>query len=372
MSVIVSPMISTGDLTTAPQIITSDLFPHIYALDTPDAIIDERFDLYPNVYTDYGLPSILTPSIDPAYITGPQKYEYKYKNENGVEVVIRGTYNDVMSSVDVLNTYPPLKKECDTPKKKYFPIYGPGSNPTPAPTNVPAIGTKKDGQYIHLDMGGKIYSGSGSLILVVQNGDPLDAAKIILFMDPKTKQYQETGGRIDLPAANTKIDADTLFKNAAKETSEESAMLFSLSNQSQNVADVSSTLDNTVYRVYVYLIKLNNINNLSAVYDKNKRIIRGYPAYFDESYTETSDLKLFDLKTFVAKLQSRTFGGTSNAPEYFQDTNGTQRLVRLRTMNVIANINSNNLFNDIIRNNKVSSVTETITSSDITTVVISA
>ena len=143
----------------APQIISQDLFPYMYAENIPDMIFNEPSQVYPGVYSYYGLPKTLTASIDPKYVTGPQKYEYRYTNQNGIDVVVRGTYNGVMSTIDVLNTYPPKHRECDkTGDRDYVELYGPGSRPTAPSSDVPIVGIKDKGNHILVQINGKTYS----------------------------------------------------------------------------------------------------------------------------------------------------------------------------------------------------------------------
>lgn len=354
---------NTGVSITVPQIITQDLFPNIYALDVPEPIFDDMYDLYPNIY-QFGLPNVITRGIDPAYITGPQKYEYKYTNANGVTVVLRGTYNDVMSSIDVLNTYPPIKKECtNDDKKRYYDLYGPGSyyntsTNVPNVANVPIVGAVNNGKYIQIKMDGKTFSGSGSLILVVETGKPLSEAKIVLFRDSSNNMYQDLGGRIDKP--NKAIDKDTLFNNAKKETEEESMKLFSLDYASPIFVDIESGKDNTIYRVYLYIFNFTNINQLSTLYDENKdQILITYSGNFDESYKETNKLELFDYKTFMTKLASYNPTTYSTSSGVFQTLSGNPVNVRGRTLKVIDKLRSSKKFDDVMNNNKLSNSTVT-------------
>jgi hypothetical protein len=339
----------TSSSLLAPQIITQDLFPNIYALDIPDAIFDDTYDIVPNMY-QYGLPSIITQGRDPAYVTGPQKYEYKYTNSNGIDIVLRGTYTDVVSTIDVLNTYPPIKKDfTQTGKREYLELYGPGSQPKNIPT-VPIVGAINNGKYIYLKMDGKTFSGSGSLIMVVETGKPVTDAKIILFRD-KHNSYQDLGGKIDKPLPNVVIDKDFLFKNAKKESEEESMKLFSLTNPSLSFVDIESTADNTFYRVYLYLFTINNINQLETMYESNKlRILTDFPHNFDESYKETNKLALFDYNTFISKIAIYNPNLYNTTSGIFQTVSNEQVKVRGRTMRVIAKLQTENKFADMINN----------------------
>lgn len=340
-----------------PQIITQDLFPNIYALDVPDAIFDDTYDMY-----HFGLPSVLTESIDAAFVTGPQKYEYKYTNANGIDVVVRGTYNDVMSTIDVLNTYHPIKKDCtksQTGNREYFELYGPGSQPTNVP-NVPIVGTVNNGKHIYLKMDGKTFSGSGSLIMVFETGKPTTDAKILLFRG-KNNYFQDLGGRIDKPLPNVVVDVNTLFNNAKKETEEESMKLFTLTKPSNIFVDIESTTDNTFYRVYLYLFSMDNIKLLTNMYKDNKiQIINNFPHNFDESYKETDMLALFDYNMFINKLATYNSTVFNTSSGSFQTIDGSNVNVRGRTMKVIAKLQAENKFLNVINNKLVTTSSTTL------------
>lgn len=340
---------------TAPQIISQNLFPYVYAADVPDMIIDETSQIYPGVYSYYGLPNVLTASVDPKYVTGPQKYEYRYTNQNGVDVVVRGTYNNVMSAVDVLNTYPPKLRECDkTGDREYFDLYGPGSGTKKSTANVPTVGIQDKGSYILVKMNNKTYSGSGSLIMVVENGQPLTSAKFVLFRDAKTGQYEDLGGKIDRPSSGVNIDKDILFNNSKKESSEESMKLISLIKESPIFVDIESTSDNTYYRVYVYMFVMNNTSQLPALYDSNKaQILVNFPGNYTSADKETDRLGLFDYQTFIKKLGSYSVPKYDVAEGIFQASSGSMEKVNGRVMKVIAQLSTDNVLNDMISNKKL-------------------
>lgn len=344
---------------TAPQIISQDLFPYVYAADLPEMIIDETSQTYPGVYSYYGLPNTLTASIDPKYVTGPQKYEYRYTNQNNIDVVIRGTYNSVMSTVDVLNTYPPtlrVLKDCDKiGTREYVELYGPGSTSTKSIANVPTIGVQDRGSYMLVKMGNKTYSGSGSLIMVVETGQPLTNAKFVLFRDQKTGQYEDLGGKIDKPSAGVNIDKDILFNNAKKETLEESMKLFTLAKESTTYVDIESTSDNTFYRVYVYMFVMNNISHLQDLYDGNKsQVLINYPGNYTAADKETNKLDLFDYQTFIKKLGTYDVLRYDVSDKAFQTVRGSLEKVSGRAMKVIAQLNINNAFTDMMGNKRLS------------------
>lgn len=342
---------NTGDI--VPQIITQDLFPFIYSLnDQPLPFVDH--DIYPDVYRTYGLPSSLTASIDPAYVTGPQKYEYRYSNQNGIDVVLRGTYDDVMSTVDTLNTYPPLKRKCpESNEREYFELYGPGSVSKKA-INVSTVGQINRGKHIYIKMDGKVFSGSGAVIMVVNQSRPLTEAKFILFRASSGGRYAELGGMIDKLQPGTTANRDTLFINAKKEVNEESMELFVLTNPSQVFIDIESTTDDTFYRVYLYLFVINNVNQLPMLYDDNKsEILSNLYGRHGQAYKETDKLALFDYQTFINKLATYNINAYAISSGVFQDTSGNLVSVRGRTMKAIAQFVDKGLITDVINNNKI-------------------
>ncbi|VBB17786.1 hypothetical protein YASMINEVIRUS_249 [Yasminevirus sp. GU-2018] len=348
---------STGDI--VPQIITKDLFPAVYALDVPiNTVADyDVLGSYPGIYNTYGLPVGVTASVDPAYVTGPQKYEYRYTNQNGIDVVLRGTYDDVMSTVDTLNTYPPAKRDCTkTGDREYVELYGPGSKKSS--TNVPSVGQISRGKQIYIKMDNKIFSGSGSLIMVLNEGRPTIEAKFVLFRDANSGKFEDLGGMIDKPAPGVVIDRDTIFNNAKKETEEESMKLFTINRPSPVFVDIESTTDNTFYRVYLYLFKMQDIAQLSNLYDHNKtQILTNFPHNYNDSYKETDKLALFDYQTFTKKLATYNTNSYSISSGVFQDTQGNLVNVRGRTMKVIAQFVTQNLLLDVINNNKINNAT---------------
>jgi hypothetical protein len=332
----------------ATQVITQDLFPLIYSVDIPEPIIDRRLNI-PGVYSYYGFPEDVTKYVDPKYISGPQKYEYRYNNQNGIDVVIRGTYNHVMSVIDVLNTYPPTINDKSEPSKKFFPLNS--SNLKQPMGSIPSIGIQDNGsKHMFVKMDNKVFSGSGSLIMVVEDGQASTAAKFVLFRNTKSGYFEELGGKIDKPT-NTTIDANILFTNCKKESEEESMKLFNLNNVSPVFVDIQSTLDNTFYRVYVYLFKINNIEQLSSYYNHNRDIVLRSNNFTDAD-RETDILNLFDYQSFISKL------GDYNAINYdikngvFRSTTGRHVEVDGRTIKVISHLINNNILSDIINKNK--------------------
>jgi hypothetical protein len=330
-------------------IIVQDQFPNLFLLDSQE----DLYDPLSVINTNYGLPplrSYVDPAANTLFVSGPQKYESRYKNDNGIDIVIRGTYNDVMSTLDVLNKYQPLKKECDesgTTVKKRFPLYGPGSSNNPSgatPPNVPTVGIDRIGKYAIIEVDGKKYSGSGSVIFVLNQGETIDELKVVLFKNTGNSMYQETGGKIDYPT-NTNDLGKLLFNSAKRETDEESLKLLSLSTESQHFVDIKSGNDDTFYRVYVYLLS-TDVNKLSDMYEENKSTINSSSGY-NESYRETDALGLFNYTTFE-KVISNLRGYGINAPfKNISTVDNKQVMVSGRTIKAIASIINQKIISNI-------------------------
>lgn len=331
-------------------IITQEEFPFVYQLITPS--VQESYS--------YSLPSTMLPSVDPAYVTGPQKYEYRYVNDNGIDVVIRGTYVDVMSTVDVLTMHQPIKKPCDELQKD-------GSNIIKK--LQPKIQKINKGDFSYLNINGKIYSGSGIMIMIVESGDP--NVKFVMFRDSKTKLYQETGGKIDKIPRNAVINEDTLFDNAAKETLEESVKLFDVKTKSKYFVDVESTTDNTFYRVYLYLLEINDIKRLPALYAENRHVmLEKYPEGYTESFMETDKLDLIDYIKFMKQHDYYDMDAKNISKGIFQGLYGESINVRGRTINAISQLKIHNVFQTIMSDNAVTKVAIKKTPSTINTIIV--
>lgn len=181
------------NLDTPVPIITYDLFPSLHTLElVPIGVeyLDTSF---------YGLPpSQLNIAVDPKYVTGPQKYEHRYVNNNGIDIVLRGSYNDIMSALDVLNTYPPLKKDCDE-ETKYVDLTD------TVKESEKRVGIMDYGKFINVKIDDKVFSGSGCVIMAIQKGKSisLNNSYFVLFRDAKTGQYHDAGGKIDKPKAGS-------------------------------------------------------------------------------------------------------------------------------------------------------------------------
>lgn len=341
---------------TLPVILTQDLFPAIYAASIePDIIYDDVYDyldrtinLENNPIRSDLLKPYVNPYVNPMYVSGPQKYEYRYQNQNGIDVVIRGTYDHVMSTVDVLNTYPPLiKKSSEKQKdgKQYFGLIDINKKVAEA-KGIPMVGQINTGDHMNVIIDKKIYSGSGTLLIVVNKDISLETAKIVLFNNSKKGKYEELGGKIDPLNPGELLDETILFKNAKRESLEESMKLFNISKPSETFVDIESL--GTYYRIYVYLFVIDNPQDLERYYKENKDIIyEDVAKQYSDVYKETNDLKLFDYQSFIHRLgKNSSFQTSGNNMKYVN--------VNDRTIKVLSHLKDH--ISDMINNKKVSSL----------------
>lgn len=352
-----------------PKLITPDQYPNCFLapvcktnelFDDDDSLIPSHIKFLRHYDPkDTGLAEYIDPS-NPS--TPPKLYEHRYSNDQGVDIIIRGSYNDVTSAVNILNTYPPQKI-------KGFPefdllsgnLLDGSSDPGSGSGSGQGIGIQNKGKHLLVKINGKVYSGSGSLILVIQKNQPitLENVKIVLFRDVKTSQYLDLGGRIDNPALNKSslmptIDNKILFNNSKKETLEESMCLFNIDNsnsETENYLDIESQVNNVYYRIHLYIIQVDDVNLLSVLYNENKlKIMEKYSSVYkhNESYRETDDLKLFNFSTFINKLRSYGVETANISNGVFNSTNGSSHNVGGRAMEIISKLDSEGIFSKAI------------------------
>lgn len=347
-----NPMLNTT-LPLSP-VITRVEYPILFSPSPTDDILYYPYELNP-------LPNVLGQGVDPALVLSnpvPQQYEYRYY-VNDIDVVLKGSYDDVTAIVNVLNTYPP-NKNMDTsntaPSGSTVP-FGPF-------IHIPRIEVKYFGGNVRVKMNNKMYSGAGSLIMVVEKNRPITHAKFVLFRDINTKQYQETGGKIDKSTINQKIDETILFRTAKKETIEESVNLFILNNESNFTTEISSGISQTNYKVYVYIFTMKNINVLPSLFLKNRTAMlsQSITSNFGPSFHETDRLELFDYHTFINKLNTFNIGTQHVSNGIFMTTYGSFVNVRGRTLKVIHSLNTNKIFEQIFNANSPINVTPVLAS----------
>jgi len=336
MSVSLTPI--TG-LTTLPAVIEYDLFPEV--------VYDTYGEMVPDIYADLGypytgVPSFLKPYVDPAgYITGPQKYEYRYQNQNGIDVVVRGTYDHIMSIIDVLNTYPPRVRDTgrNNDGTQYLDIFDLKSKGPSRPKSVPSVGITTKGDFIYAKVDRKTFSGSGTLLIVLGKDKKIDNAKIILFRGRKdSREYAELGGRLDKLKSGEIADENILFNNAKRESLEESMRLFNISKQSDSYVDIESM--GTYYRVYIYAFVFEDHTLLQQYYNNNKNVVyREHSSSFSDVNRETDNLELFDYNAFI--------GTDSNNKR--TDVGGNVK-VKDRTIKVLAAVSKSEMTNIINSN----------------------
>ncbi len=329
-------------------IITADRFPLFHQLALGDIMVEGQ--MIPRIYVE-NINSDMTQLIDPSQISNIQTYEHRYVNANGVDVVIKGSYDDVTSVTDTLTANPPIK----------YPVNGSVvSLPKDIIKQKPRIqiGQIDKGDFIDIVSGSKIYSGSGIVLMVYDASKPEKGYKFIMFRDSKTKMYSETGGKIDKPHQSTPIDMDLLFNNASRETMEESINLFNIKSQTPHYLDIESTTDDTYYRVYLYLLNMPDFDKLPKLFEENKKYIYENPImHFKDSYREVDNLILLDYDKFIEKLVKYGASAKIISRIIFQISLGEFVYVRGRTINTINSLNTNEILDKIITSGPINIVT---------------
>ena len=297
------------------------------------------------------------PLYDILYNDGIPQYEFLYVNSDGVEAIITGTYIELMYLIEILKSS--MSGETD-PHKLIKPYTSTSTYTSTTPINIPLnthtnVTPIDKGKIINLKVNDKIYSGSGIVIFALDSTASRDIAnaKLLMFRDSKTQEYSETGGKIDKPSPDVPNDIDILFKNAVKETHEESMRLCTFHDKSQYFIDIQSPTDNTYYRVYVYVLKMLNkdIVMLPKWFDENKKwTLDNFPLKHEDAYRETNAMRLFNydnleklLKTYDPAKSVRTAQIQATASEFVT--------VRDRTLSVMHHLLRSNIVKKIISNN---------------------
>jgi hypothetical protein len=259
----------------------------------------------------------------------------KYTNDSGINVSITGTPNDVARVIEILHNTPPNK----------YPFIPPNPPQLPHDENIKEVSVTPKG-HINVSINDNVYSGSGILILVNNRNDTqaFFSPKAILFHSKNNNTYEELGGRIDKPSF---IDADILFDTAKREAKEESIELFNIMLPSTIFVDIESQKDRSLYRVYVYMITVNKLDDLKIFFNKNMKSLydrkpndKGEYLIKYDSYRETSNVTFFDLRKSLEKIN--THFSSSQVPKgIIQNIEGDQLWVRGRTLNILSELSKN-------------------------------
>lgn len=283
----------------------------------------------PFVYDLSVLPNDFTRYRDPGKIEPNKIYGQIYENNNGVKVLIQGEYDSVMSTLAVLKAYPPARIPQGV-EYEYDLLDDSGiTNTIRYDSSVPKVAytVAKDNIIILADK--KKYSGSGVLIIAIDDVDPISKskAKIILVNSNESDMYEEFGGKID---KTVEVNSETLFNNARKETQEESMMLFDVTTKSMYSVDIESQVTGTYYKIFVYLIKIKNLSTLPQLYEANK--VQVYNVNKDKAFKETNSLRLFNYSDFINKMNDLGSSANIISKSSFKNTYNDFVNVRSRTI----------------------------------------
>lgn len=139
----------------------------------------------------------------------------------------------------------------------------------------------------------KIYSGSGTTIFLKKD----DKYYLVLIKELKTDLWQAFGGKIDKYKDGKEIE---IFKNAKKETQEESRLVFDIKIKDSSISSVDvKTPQNDLYKNYIIVIKYLDFEKIKKMFVENivSYILADERRKKDnESYYETSAINFVDYK----------------------------------------------------------------------------
>jgi hypothetical protein len=267
---------------------------------------------------------------------------------NGVEVTIRGTEPSVTSVLNTLKVYPPtgpVYASNNTPNK-YISLNEPCDPDSVTGEGAPEIGSKTYGdpnkKNIIVIMPDRTeFSGSGTTIFLKTKDGKIyiPVFSYIGFSRKGIPKYESAGGMI----SNThKLTSNILYKNAIKETKEESATLFEI-KPSKNYVDIKSDISDTKYRSYIHYITSDK--SLDKIKDNyNSRVIEitkdTNPVYMDD-YKETNDIKFISLDVIKSNKERLKSGNELNFP-FYGNNSGNPITISSRTIKVLNEILNKN------------------------------
>ena len=274
-----------------------------------------------NAYEDY-LSNLLPPTKQNIFIE-------TYKNPNGVEVEITSdNIESVHAVLNVLIKHPPTLKTNSGTHLNIQPVT------SSAPSTIQPVKLSTRMGNITLDIDNKIYSGSGAVIIVIDsNNEPY----VVLFKHKKSELYQELGGKLEKKIIEKYISKpyEGLYHNARGRVNYESLRVFELVNPSIDEVEIKSPNNHTLYKVYLYIIRVKNIQEIKTALYTNRPTLQSDPNNFS-LYDDFSDIDFFKL----SYIQHLLIKNNINTMPYInmQTVDNINVKCKSRTFNVLRHI----------------------------------
>lgn len=289
-------------------------------------------------------------------------------NNNGVNVEITGTQENVNKAINALNSFSTneqqpvnttnvqelysLDVDLSEMSQESNSVQQPMIQSTTQTSNWTYIVNPKNPSKILLKNSAmdKPFSGSG-LILFERNYKKNGVIEpTVILVQTQRGLFEDFGGEID---KNIQLSNETLKHNARKETLEESQNLFAILNTdlertvngSKMYIDLYDINNNANYRCYY--LSINGIENydVSQMFLQNKNITMTRLQYAGNEWQETINLKRFYVSTLKNALS--TTSGSVNC----NDINNISHTIRDRTSNCLRAIFSDpNMLSHVFNN----------------------
>lgn len=246
---------------------------------------------FPLVFFD--LPGQSVVDLQPP-VPDPPVYNATYSNTSGINVSINGNIDSVHAVLDALTQNPPILGSTQN-----MPAHPPPQ--MPQQINVPSRTTTINGNLV-LNYNNRSYSQSGIVIIVK---DRNNQSYVVLFKNA-SNEYQELGGTLDSGIVNNNLSQPekALFENAKKQAYIGSSFTFDIKTQSQN--SINTTIpDQTLYKVYLFIIRVNDILDISNAFKNNLQKVQAQDSFVDIKFVKTSQMQHNFVNYNISILQQK-------------------------------------------------------------------
>lgn len=232
---------------------------------------------FPLVFFD--LPGQSIVDLQPP-VPDPPVYNATYSNTSGINVSINGDIDSVHAVLDALTQNPPILGSSQN-----MPALQPQQ--MPQQINVPSRTSTINGNLV-LNYNNRSYSQSGIVIIVK---DRNNQSYVVLFKNA-SNEYQELGGTLDSGLVNNNLSQPekALLENAKKIASHKTSLTFDIKTSPVNNIDIANS-NQTLYKVYLYVIRVDNILAIQNAFNTNKQIVQIPDIFTDIKFVELQNMQ---------------------------------------------------------------------------------
>ena len=253
---------------------------------------------FPLVFFD--LPGQSVVDLQPP-VPDPPVYNATYSNTSGINVSINGDIDSVHAVLDALTQNPPILGSSQN-------MPAPPPPQMPQQINVQSRTSTINGNLV-LNYNNRAYSQSGIVIIVK---DINNQTYVVLFKNA-SNEYQELGGTLVSGIVNNNLSQPekALLENAKKIAYHKTLLTFDIKTSPVNNIDIANS-NQTLYKVYLYVIRVDNIVAIKNAFNVNKRIVQIPDSFTDIEFVELQNMQHFLLSRDISTLQQMNIRSHDN------------------------------------------------------------